>query len=166
MHPIRRLRLQTGLTQIELANRGATSQPTIAAYEAGLKSPTLDTLNKLARALDLEATIAFATPLTREDLRSLAYHEAIARKLRADRRDLIANAKRHLAILREQHPNASLLLETWRIWLDLDLGDLISCILDPSVWARDMRQVTPFAGALTARERLDVIKKFRKAYGS
>jgi DNA-binding XRE family transcriptional regulator len=44
------LRHLAGLTQQELAARAGTAQPTIAAYEASRKSPTLRTLEKLARA--------------------------------------------------------------------------------------------------------------------
>ncbi|WP_369293462.1 helix-turn-helix domain-containing protein [Nocardioides sp.] len=48
---VRRLRLQAGLSQHELACRSATSQPAIAHLEAGRRVPTLATLEKLARAL-------------------------------------------------------------------------------------------------------------------
>jgi hypothetical protein len=47
---IREARIAAGLTQVELARRAGTSQPTIAAYEAGDKIPTVATLERLLRA--------------------------------------------------------------------------------------------------------------------
>lgn len=46
MNAVRRLRSQTGVTQQMLASRAGTSQPTIALYEAGVKSPTLATVQR------------------------------------------------------------------------------------------------------------------------
>jgi transcriptional regulator with XRE-family HTH domain len=51
------LRQQAGLTQQELAGRAGTSQPAIARLEAGAASPTLATLDRLARAADCELEI-------------------------------------------------------------------------------------------------------------
>jgi predicted nucleotidyltransferase/DNA-binding XRE family transcriptional regulator len=47
---IREARLSAGLTQAELAERAGTSQPTIAAYEAGDKVPNVTTLERVLRA--------------------------------------------------------------------------------------------------------------------
>jgi transcriptional regulator with XRE-family HTH domain len=48
---VRRLRLAAGLTQHQLACRTGSSQPALAHIEAGRRTPTLSTLEKLARAL-------------------------------------------------------------------------------------------------------------------
>lgn len=47
---IRIARLESGLTQRELAARAGTSQPAIASYESGSSVPTLDTLVRIVRA--------------------------------------------------------------------------------------------------------------------
>jgi predicted nucleotidyltransferase/DNA-binding XRE family transcriptional regulator len=47
---IRESRTAAGLTQAELARRAGTSQPTIAAYEAGDKIPRVATLERLLQA--------------------------------------------------------------------------------------------------------------------
>lgn len=49
---LERARLEAGLTQQELAQRGATSRPTLSAYERGRKNPTLATALRLLRAAD------------------------------------------------------------------------------------------------------------------
>ena len=43
-------RKRAGLTQAELARRAGTSQPTVAAYEAGRRIPRADTLDRLLAA--------------------------------------------------------------------------------------------------------------------
>lgn len=45
---VRQIREAAGLTQNELAARAGTSRSTISAYENGRKSPTVDTLQRLA----------------------------------------------------------------------------------------------------------------------
>jgi transcriptional regulator with XRE-family HTH domain len=52
-------RQEAGLTQSELASRAGTSQPAIARYEAGLASPSIDTLIRVLKAggLDLELRV-------------------------------------------------------------------------------------------------------------
>jgi transcriptional regulator with XRE-family HTH domain len=146
----------------KLAAAAGTSQPTIAAYEAGRKSPTLETLGKLARSFGVEVAISFVPPMTREDLRSLAYHRAIVEKLGIDSASILVKARKNLAVMSKKHPGASKLFRLWEQWLDLSTSDLISCCLDSSLLARDMRQVTPFAGILSAGERSRIIKEFRK----
>jgi transcriptional regulator with XRE-family HTH domain len=154
------------VTQKKLALLAGTSQPAIASYEAGAKSPTLETMDRLARSLGLETTIQFVSPLTREDRRSLAYHSAVVEKLRNSPREAVAKARENLATLRRKHPDARPLLDRWGQWLDLPLEDLVSLCLDPGLLARDMRQVTPFAGLLGGRERSEILRKFRQEDGA
>jgi transcriptional regulator with XRE-family HTH domain len=47
---IRLARHEAGLSQRELAKRAGTSQATLSAYEAGRKSPSLETLARIVRA--------------------------------------------------------------------------------------------------------------------
>jgi len=48
---IRATRERAGITQGELARRAGTSRPTVSAYEAGRKSPSLATAQRLLAAL-------------------------------------------------------------------------------------------------------------------
>ncbi|MPZ69981.1 MAG: helix-turn-helix domain-containing protein [Actinobacteria bacterium] len=54
---IRRARREGGLSQRELARRAATSQPAIAAYESGGRTPTFATLVRIIRAAGLEMRV-------------------------------------------------------------------------------------------------------------
>lgn len=160
MDPVRTLRERAALTQQSLARAGGTSQPTIAAYEAGRKSPTVQTLQRLARAVGLCATIEYTTPLTREDRRSLALHRAIARRLADDPAAVIGQARRNLARMRVRRGQATQLLREWEVILDRRVPALLTVLTDPSEWARELRHVTPFAGVLSAGERAAVYRAF------
>jgi len=166
MNLIRQLRSQAGVTQQTLATLAGTSQPTIALYESGAKSPTVETLQRLAAALGLDLYVTYTPSLTREDQRSLAYHQVIAKKIQNNPGPSIKKAKQYLDKLKKQHPGAKALFDRWQDWLSLPVDELISKILDPGVIARDMRQVTPFVGLLNTKERFQILKQFRKEYSA
>jgi len=162
MDPIRALRERAAVTQQSLARAGGTSQPTIAAYEAGRKSPTVQTLRRLAAAVGLQATIEYSSPLTREDRRSLELHRAIARRLADDPRAVLAQARRNLARMRRGNRHAAKLLREWDVILERPMPALVATLTSPSEWARELRHVTPFAGVLSAGERAAVYQAFAR----
>jgi len=165
MSEIRDLRSLAGLTQAELARAGGTSQPAIAAYEAGRKSPTLATVRRLARSVGLETTVRFAPPMTREERRSLHLHRAIAERLKSDPEHIVCWARRNLERMRFGVSHASQPLREWGVLLDRPVEALVEVLTDPSPWARELRHVTLFAGVLTAAERADVYRTFANADG-
>ena len=65
-----RLRTEAGLTQAELADRMGTTQSAIARMEGGGSRPSLDTLEKLARAVGADLVVGFGPNLS--DNRSIA----------------------------------------------------------------------------------------------
>ena len=159
MNIVKQLRQELGLTQQGLAEKVKTSQATIAAYEAGTKSPSLSTLKRFGDELGLELIAKFNPKLTREDKRSLAYHSEIASRLNAN---LIERAKAHLHKLKAMHKGPIGLFLTWESWLQLPIESLKTQLLDYGLHARDMRQVSPFAGALSPQDRVQILKRFRK----
>ncbi|MEM7019445.1 MAG: helix-turn-helix transcriptional regulator [Pseudomonadota bacterium] len=161
MNTIRQLRKQTGVTQQGLAQRSGTSQSTIAAYETGKKSPSIRTLQRLAHAMNLELDIHFVPLLTREERRSLAYHHAVAEKLIAQPIATRQRARKNLTRLMKLHPHANHLFIQWKNWLELPDDDLLTNLLDTNELARDMRQVSPFAGLLPPKERAQILARFR-----
>lgn len=56
---VRSLRDREGLSQREFAARAGTSQSTVSAYERGDKSPTLETLKRLASSVGRIAVVSF-----------------------------------------------------------------------------------------------------------
>ena len=160
MNELRLLRRRAGVTQSRLAELAGTSQPTIAAYESGSKVPNLRTLRKLARALGLEARLQFVPAMTREDRRSLALHEAIAQRLIEDPVPVLKRARKTLDLMMERHPGAAPLLIAWDAILYRPVSEIEDVLLDPRPKARDLRQVTPFAGVLTPAERAEIYRHF------
>jgi ribosome-binding protein aMBF1 (putative translation factor) len=59
---VRAARRRAGLSQVELARRAGTSQPSIARLERGLVSPTVVSLDRIAKALGAELVIDFEAP--------------------------------------------------------------------------------------------------------
>jgi len=160
VNSIHALREITGLSQAALARAGGTSQPAIAAYEAGRKSPTISTVRRLARAVGLEAAVEYYAPLTREDRRSLGLHRAIAERLREDPDRVLAQARQCLTRMLAGHEGTSLPLREWGVLLDRPLEALLPLLTDPDPWARELRHVTPFAGVLSAAERAEAYRAF------
>src|SRR5271168_4663929 len=56
---VRAARRHAGVSQAELAERAGTSQPSIARLEKGQVSPTVISLDRIARALGTELVIDF-----------------------------------------------------------------------------------------------------------
>lgn len=127
------------MTQQAFARHAGTSQSTIAAYESGTKSPTVSTVDRIATSFGLELFPEFYPAMTREDRRSLAFHDAIAETLDREPEIVLARARENLARLRSLHPHAKRLLNRWQAWLDLPVEDLKVLILNPSPSAREMR---------------------------
>ena len=159
---VKELRTSVGMTQAELAEAAETSQPTIAAYESGAKSPNLRTLERLARATGRDLTVSFVPPLTREDRRSLKLHLAIAEKLTEDPSAVLRRARHNLRRMSAQHPGARDLLQEWNRVLRRSVAEVVEVLTDPGLRARDLRQVTPFAGVLNQRERTRAYAEFRE----
>ena len=162
MSIVHQLRQQANVTQQELAQRAGTSQSTIAAYEAGTKSPTLRTLENLASVLDLELEARFVPKLNRVERRSLAYHRAVADALQENPEAIIQRARTHLGRLRTLHPHAAAMINRWYAWLALSPDVLIMQFTDNSELAQNMRQVSPFAGVLTAEQRKLILTRLRR----
>ncbi|MGB5533576.1 MAG: helix-turn-helix transcriptional regulator [Acidimicrobiia bacterium] len=162
MEAVRELRRTVGLTQAELARAAGTSQPTIAAYESGTKSPTLRTLSRMARAVGLESVVVFPPAMTREDRRSLALHRAIADHLKAHPVETLDRARRNLTAMRTRNPQAAELFTEWDDILTRPVEAIVTAMLDPTLRARDLRKVTPFAGVLEPRERTRVYREFAR----
>lgn len=103
-----------------------------------------------------------APKLSQVERRSLAYHRALANSLQASPEKIVQRARAHLERLRTLHPHATPLLNRWHTWLDLPLDILIKRLTDTGELAQDMRQVSPFAGVLSAEQRKLIIGRLRR----
>jgi transcriptional regulator with XRE-family HTH domain len=156
-------RSEAGLSQRALAALAGTSGATIAAYERGTKEPRLSTLRRilLAAGMHLEwryeplASNRDTGGLTREEARSLALHRAIAARLAADPEPVLLRARKNLAVMRRANDDgaADAWFTEWERRLDAPLASVIEVLVSHQQDARDLRQVTPFAGVLSDDER-------------
>lgn len=97
---IKEARLRAGLTQEELARRLDTTQSVIARWESGARSPSLETIEKVARACDLDISFSMAAHddqlLQGLDLKDLSPGERIEYMVNAARNvdEMVSKAKR------------------------------------------------------------------------
>ena len=100
----------------------------------------------------------YAPPVERDDrhelaeARSLALHRVVAERLKGDPAVLDRAKQRIDEWLRlgQPHPEYAL---AWRDLLTGPLDALLAVLTDGSERARSLRQVTPFAGVVSPRER-------------
>lgn len=150
------LRRRAGLSQEELARRAGTSGPTVAAYERGRKEPRWSTFARLAEACGAVVTVTpMISPkdLDRTERRSLALHQAVLLRLLDDPEAVRDRARANLAVMARAAPAASPHLQRWAALLEGPLADLALVLVSTDEEARELRQNSPFAGVLSARER-------------
>ncbi len=127
---------------------------------AGASRPLAAVLNTRRAAAEEEIDIDRLLPRRRRghrtaELHALAYHRLIADRL-DDR--LVERARRRLADWRTNgriHPHWA---EEWERTLDLPLNRLATAISADTQRARELRQTSPFAGALNEHERKRLVE--------
>ena len=93
------------------------------------------------------------------ELRSLAYHRLVARRL--DER-IVADARRRLRRWRAEKRIHDHWADAWQNALELPLPQLAKLIASDTESTRELRQTSPFAGALTEQERRRSIRAAEK----
>mgnify|MGYP002737844341 FL=1 len=85
---IRQARERAGLTQAQLARAAGTSQPTLAAYETGAKSPSVRSLDRIIRAAggSLDVKLKVAPTAQGELLDELREHANAIREVGRERK--------------------------------------------------------------------------------
>jgi len=85
------------------------------------------------------------------EARSLAYHRAIAERL-TERPAILERARTRVREWLSAHPGAYA-ARAWSAILERPIPEIAALLTDPGERARELRQSTPFAGALDPRER-------------
>lgn len=97
---------------------------------------------------------------------ALAYHRAVAEALRSAPENVIEHARRNLARwLNSETFDAgeSASLEEWREILDrTNIEQLITIITDESDEGQRLRQSSPFVGAISHQQRLEILAACEK----
>jgi hypothetical protein len=84
--------------------------------------------------------------------RSLALHAAVAERLRREP-GLVELARRRVEGWAEHGNVARVYVDRWMTLIDAPLADLVAALVERSERMHDLRQVSPFAGFLSARTR-------------
>lgn len=162
---LRACRTRAGITQRSLADAARTSQPTIAAYEAGRVTPNVDTFERLLEACGctLQVADAEAPRWSRVEEKSLAIHRLIAARLLSSPSSVLEKARSNLTSLRpSDRGHAARLLEEWAAILDQPLDAIVTAMLARTQHGIDLRQMTPFAGVLTDDERRKALRSVQR----
>ncbi len=157
-----------GTSLSDLAERSGTSAPTLSNYERGRKEPRLATLARILESTGQSLRLVIVPrgldrPLTTKDRRSLAMHRSVASRLLAEPDEVRSKAQRNLLALRQADADgrAAAYLDEWAHLLDGPTDTLVETLTSERQSARDLRQVSPFAGVLSQDERLRIIDAVR-----
>ncbi len=97
--------------------------------------------------------------------RSLAYHRAVADRLRRDP-TAVAKALTRVEPWCAEGGRASHYAAERRNWLRSPLNELLELLVDPSEHTHVLRQPTPFAGLIDPRERWRTLREARERFDS
>ncbi|BCJ73317.1 transcriptional regulator [Catellatospora sp. IY07-71] len=117
------------------------------------------THRRLARA----DVLAMLRPeLTRDQLKSLWLHRAVAGRLVADPDAVLDRAAKNLRRLQSVHPDgmAAMWLDRWRQVLEAGVEAVLDVLTSRSRDAAELRQNSPFAGVLPESMRQAVLTAF------
>jgi len=93
--------------------------------------------------------------------RSLELHRAVAERLRSDPA-LVERARDRVVRWLREGTVARPYGEAWLALLGRPLDELTDFLVEPGERARRMRQTSPFAGALSPRERWGILRRMRE----
>lgn len=120
------------------------------------------TLRRLALAAGFDLKVDITPAMTREERRSLFVHRHIAELLRRDPGPVVSMARANLDKMRRLHPAAADTFDQWERILGGSIDEMVGVLTSADQDARELRQVTPFAGVLDARERALAYAEFRR----
>jgi hypothetical protein len=112
------------------------------------------------RRADVEAVLR--PDLTRDQLKTLWLHRAVAGRLVADPDTVLSKARANLDWLRRIHPDgmAAVWLDRWRTVLEDGAEAVLDVLTSRAPNAVELRQNSPFAGVLSEVERRAVLAAF------
>lgn len=116
------------------------------------------------RRADIEAVLR--PELTRDQLKALWLHAAVAGRLVSNPDAVLAKAATNLQRLRQVHPDgmAARWLEQWRAVLDAGVETVLDVLTSRAPRAVELRQNSPFAGVLLDAERRAVLTAFAERW--
>jgi excisionase family DNA binding protein len=138
----------------------SSRQHVVDMCERGLLPYVKVGVHRRLRRADVEAVLR--TELTRDQLKALWLHRAVAGRLVSDPEAVLVKAAANLERLREVHPDgmAAMWLDRWRAVLDEGIEAVLEVLTSRAPHAVELRQNSPFAGVLPDAERRAVLAAF------
>jgi excisionase family DNA binding protein len=120
-------------------------------------------VQRRVRRSDVEALIEPA--LTRDQLKELWLHRAVAGKVVQSPAPLLAAAAINLRRLRRMHPEGRAWewLDRWEAVIDDGVDAVLDVLTSSAQYAIELRTTSPFAGILTEAERRAVLESFAES---
>jgi len=97
------------------------------------------------------------------ELRSLAFHQAVAARLRVDTR-VLETARQRAASWALQLDGSAFYAKKWLELLAQPIERIEATLCDPGEQATALRQATPFAGAIPPKERRRIWREVRERF--
>jgi len=121
-------------------------------------APTMARRREAARRLHVEGIGSAGKPSghDRARARGLAYHRAVARRLR---KPMVDEARHVLYRWEKEERIDPRYAERWRGLLELPVSEIRRALVDQSQAADDLRQNSPFAGLLSEPERRRIVRE-------
>lgn len=156
---LREARRDHGLSQGELATLAGTSRPQVNRLESGRQDAGIDTWARVLAPLGVAVTTTATGPRHGvHDVRSRVMHAIIAERARDDPGVLARAHARVAEWQRSGAPMSNEWVEAWSELLAQPDDVVIERLADDTPEMRDLRQSSPFAGALSEAERRGVIR--------
>jgi hypothetical protein len=109
-------------------------------------------------------TVFYAMDLHRlAEERSVAYHSAIAERLR-DHPEILENARRRVQEWLASRERERFYVQKWEEVLKGDVASVAAFLVERSELAVELRQSSPFAGALRPQERWKIWRETRERF--
>lgn len=170
---IRQARDDRGVSVRQLASALGVSPSAVVGWEKAEERGVIQigTLQRALRALEQDLLLSSkpSNPSprrqTREERVSLELHRGVVAKLMVDPDAVLSVVATNVQKMRPHVRGAAPAqwLDRWEsLAAKRDVPGLVQVMLDPSQEGVDMRQCTPFAGALTQQERLEAIAKAQR----
>ncbi|HEX6074203.1 MAG TPA: helix-turn-helix domain-containing protein [Micromonosporaceae bacterium] len=138
----------------------SSRQHVVDLCERGLLPYVRAGTHRRVRRADVEAVLR--PDLTRDQLKALWLHRAVAGRLVTDPGTVLSKARANLDRLRRIHPDgmAAVWLDRWRTVLEDGAEAVLDVLTSRAPNAVELRQNSPFAGVLSEVERRAVLAAF------
>lgn len=105
-------------------------------------------------------------PMTRDQLRALWLHRAVAGKVAADPGSIVADAARTTRRMLDRKPDGAPWLRQWLAILDRGPEVVMRTLVSTDPLARELRANSPFVSVLSQGERAAILDAFARAGSS